>query len=188
MKKIFLLFVISLACVGSALAQVWVCGNIGYSSLGYHIEENGSTRDYRTHEFQLNPSIGYDVNDHYTVGLNLGYNYSYTPTSHYSVSNDFSIAPFVRYYFADWKSLKFYAEGDAVYNLSHLQNDENQQYKRFGFAVIPGVDYAITDRIGIEATIGTLNWKRTNFKDNVKQNSWLFNVNSGLTLGLYFYL
>ena len=188
MKKIFLLLVISLACVGSALAQVWVCGNIGYSTTSFHTELNGYTSEYRMHNFDFNPSIGYDVNEHYTVGLNLGYEYRYAPMSHYSVNNDFSIAPFVRYYFADWKNLKFYAEGDAIYNLKHLQNDETAQYKRFGFAVIPGVDYAITDRIGIEATLGALNWKHSNYKDNTKQNAWLFNASTGLTLGLYFYL
>lgn len=60
--------------------------------------------------------------------------------------------------------------------------------KRFGFAVIPGVDYAITDRIGIEATLGALNWDHSNYKSNTKQNAWLFNASTGLTLGLYFYL
>lgn len=96
MKKLIL----SALIAGSALAANAQAGSVlVYGNLGIGTTKDAG--DNKTFNFNINPGIGYQFDDHWTVGLTGGFGTNRTKTADtgalWSYNNDYSIAPFVRY-------------------------------------------------------------------------------------------
>ncbi|MBO9619815.1 MAG: outer membrane beta-barrel protein [Niabella sp.] len=101
MKKI-VLSLFSLAVIAGANAQsgtVLVGGNVGVHTKNY-VGTGNTTADGKTTQFEIAPTVGYQFNDNWTLGVTGGVGLSKTePKGSNTVSktSDFNVGPFVRY-------------------------------------------------------------------------------------------
>lgn len=163
----------------AANAQTWVGGSLGF--------EYGKTDDLPKMEFSITPTIGYDLNDKWAIGLDLSFSHSNQetllnssqPYSHFEKdhSNAFAITPFVRYTFAKAGIVAFFVDGlveysyrnskyeqYATYSLDDWaipQHKEEQKYIngyfRVGFR--PGVSFDLGKHFLLVSNIGTLSYR-----------------------------
>lgn len=175
MKKTAILLMMLLGAM-TANAQTWVGGSIGL--------DFSKTDDQPNTEITFSPTIGYDFNDKWAIGLELGYGYSYnkqtstyTPynATHTSGSNIFSVTPFVRYTFAEAGIVSFFVDGFVGYSYTHnnsnikytalqsnasIPSDREQTSKNNGVSIglRPGVAFNLNDHISLVSNLGSLSY------------------------------
>lgn len=146
-------------------------GNIGVDHTNNH------TNDYVTGtastDFSIMPKIGYWLNDDMQVGAQLGYQYNYTRNYGGDVDSYLSnngsaivIAPYLRYNVARWNNFTVFCEGQLRLTLgmeSHTYNsvtdnttDWGDSYTQIGINVVPGLNYAISEKISLDLYVHLL--------------------------------
>ena len=103
MKKIMLALILLVSLTKVASAQkgsILLYGNIGFGS-------STDSFGFKSSSYTVNPGIGYQVNDKWTVGLNLEFSGTSedkstpinpsTPSGNNSTTSAFNIGPFLRY-------------------------------------------------------------------------------------------
>lgn len=144
MKKLFTTLAL-LAITTAMSAQVSIGGEIGFGTS--HTHQTGTSEN----TVFIKPEVEYELNDKFSLGLALGYEYEgETDEKH---SNTWSIQPFVRYKFMEVGAFSAFVDGGLDFSTSHTH-----QYKKntnsIGLFVKPGISYSLTKHISLEAHIG----------------------------------
>ncbi len=186
MKKIMIMAVMAVAAL-SANAQTWIGGNIGFGTehtngvLGSSATEKG---------IFIQPEVGYSLNDKFDVALALGYAYasekevSFLGRS-YSNVNTWTINPYVRYKFVKAGNFFAFVDGGLQYSTAHIKGADNN-INSFGLGVVPGVAYAISNKVTLVSHLGEgLYYKHEWMKDVNRTNSFGFNLLNQISFGAY---
>ena len=91
MKKIVLVCIVAIMAT-AAQAQIYVGGTLGFSS----VKTENSDAELKTTTIKLLPEIGYELDENWSIGTVVGYQYSKTGDLK---TNTFTIAPYARYSF-----------------------------------------------------------------------------------------
>ena len=104
MKRLFILF-------AGLLALLWSCSSLQAQTTTNEHEDHASwfvggvasfwvNSDAKTTSLEFHPELGYFINDTWAVGLMAGYGLkSYETASKKALQHEFSLSPFVRYYY-----------------------------------------------------------------------------------------
>ena len=182
MKKLF----ITIAFVAAAMfasAQLYVGGSLGFDTQKNSTKDSEGTQiNYKTFAWDLTPSVGFMFADNMGVGLDFGFGmttatYPKTPLrGEIKVKGtDWAIAPYFRYVFAEVDNFKFYADAKLGFGGTSYKVDptdasapidpsnqladnvvDGDKVSNFGFAVVPGMAYMITDNISMNCTLNIL--------------------------------
>ena len=177
MKKVFLTLALVAFAVASN-AQIILGGQFNfYTNGGTYTQENASpvwnSPNNKSMNFTIAPTISYVLNDNMQVGLGIQYNINSTTNfTQWAYANDletwnkntgsfFAIAPYFRYYFANFNKFNFFCEATLTYGID--PRDKNHDYSNdplfsyddeydgtgkittVSFTVVPGVNYKIND-------------------------------------------
>ena len=181
MKKIIMMAVMAVAAV-SANAQVWVGGEVGFTTS----HENGTEGTAKT--FAIKPEVGYSLTDKFDVAIKLGYEYANSKAVMGVIgnSNAWEINPYVRYKFVKAGNFFAFVDGGLNYTTTHVQGyDKN--LNEFGFAVTPGLAYAVSDKVTLVSHLGEgLYYKHEWVKDATRSNDFGFQLFNGISFGAYY--
>ena len=139
MKKLLLSLVMFLSCFTMATAQFYAGGSLGIS----HSKLDFGNHDQSGTSFKILPEVGYQFNDRWSFGLNLGFMKGYAALGSFDpsdlkalgnaiistaadVSSDdmmdldlktFRIAPYARYALIKGKRFELFLDGSFAFNL-----------------------------------------------------------------------
>lgn len=172
MKKILLTLALA-AFAFTANAQLIVGGQIGVRHNGSH-DDNFTAGSNASTSISILPKIGYQLNETMQIGAKLGVDYTYsrnyigTASDQYTsnTSMDWVFAPYFRYNVTNWKNFTFFveAQGDltihpnssAYNNVTSTTTDGTDKFTHIGLNVVPGLNYALTDKISLDLYINLL--------------------------------
>ncbi len=169
MKKLF----ITVAFVAAAMfaqAQFFLGGNLGMNFEKSKTKMASSTTDNdKTFEWNISPSIGYMFSDKIGVGLDFGVDMTTVTTPSTALTpeiknktNVWTVAPYLRYVFAEVDNFKFYADakvglgGGKLKVESDGNTTDGPKVSYFGISVVPGMAYMLTDNISMNCTLNIL--------------------------------
>ena len=121
MKRLFTLF-------AGLLALLWSCGSLQAQTTTDEHEDHASwfvggvasfwvNSDAKTTSLEFNPELGHFLNDTWAVGLIAGYGLKSQETDSKKVlQHEFSLSPFVRYYYLHKGPFNLYLDGNVGYN------------------------------------------------------------------------
>lgn len=193
MKKNLLLLLTLWLTVSASQAQIWIGGGLSVktssTTLGsYHMGTNNT--------IAVTPEVGYCLSDIWAVGLRIGYaHYDDAETvlidqTLMGQSNEFSVAPFVRYTFYQTGAFSFFADGALAYRAIHKSGYDSNM-NTLGLNIGPGVQMAINKKVGLTARMGFAGYEHSWMKDRgmkLKNNRFSLDVFSDFTFGAYFNL
>ncbi|ANH83618.1 hypothetical protein A8C56_00970 [Niabella ginsenosidivorans] len=201
MKKI-VLSIFSLAVIAGANAQsgtVLVGGNVDFNSRSF--KDSSGNKDNMNY-FQFSPTIGYQFNDNWTVGV-VG-SVSTTKNSSIAESDDvigisgiqyddkvkttaWGVGPFVRYTAPLSDIFSVYGQLQGQYQSSQVKYDGKNldSEKRNGFNVgfFPAVFINVKNGFGLNFNIGGIEYTSMKYKQSQdKVNN--FNITFGRSVGI----
>lgn len=164
----------------SANAQMWVGGALGFD---YSPRSNSHAR---TTTFTISPSVGYDLNEKWGLGLNLSLSLSdhsnktitaMGRTDSSGNTHSYSVSPFVRFSFAKSGKATFFVDGAVSFGLFKSHNDyyreswisstttvDNQESTSDGYTLMaglrPGVKFAVAEHLDLIAMTGFIGWQK----------------------------
>ena len=160
MKKIVLfLFVVMVAL--SVKAQVYVGGSISF----WH-DDN----DFETTTFTIEPEIGYNFNEKWAIGGNIGFAYSKKDDVKYTA---FAIAPYARYSYYENKIVRLFVDGGV--GISTYKHGENDAVNGWEIGLKPGIAIKLNEKFSLIAKCGFLG-----YRDDYMQKD---NSGTGFNLG-----
>ena len=146
MKKIVLVCIVAIMAT-AAQAQIYVGGTLGFSS----VKTENSDAELKTTTIKLLPEIGYELDENWSIGTVVGYQYSKTGDLK---TNTFTIAPYARYSFLQSDLIKLFVDGGFgfstakgefyQFNLSSCirqQNSLTAQFVSFSLANLANIFY-----------------------------------------------
>ncbi|MDY4160970.1 MAG: outer membrane beta-barrel protein [Prevotella sp.] len=147
MKKTLLAAVMAVFAM-TASAQIYVGGQIGFSTSSVNADTEGSSSISGT-SFKILPEVGYKLNDKWAVGIQVGYSQGISAFGTFDVNdfrslaknvgsaafdvlsssdladvklNSFRVAPYVRYTFLKAGNFDFFLEGGVAYTNIKAKN------------------------------------------------------------------
>ncbi len=186
MIKSLSVFLLVLLTSGSVLAQIkkgsiLLGGSVSVAQTKYTFERQGLPSEESTASgFRVGPSFGFAYRDNAVAGFGITYkraanNGSSASQTSYSTKG-YALSIFTRNYLP--LSNKFYLFGDAqlIYSNDIAENKNKQDGKLLtseqdwvaGFAVSPGVTYAVSRKIHLEAALARL--VSINYNSHKSQN------------------
>ena len=166
MKKVLLTLALA-AFAMTANAQIVLGGNVGFDHNG------NSTGDYSNTAnttFSFMPKIGYWLNEDMQVGIQLGCDYNYTRNyagdnnnDHYASNTQWmwKFAPYFRYNLTSWNNFTVFCEAQLGLGITpksswkntvaNTSGDGNVSNLNINFNVVPGLNYALTEKISLDA-------------------------------------
>lgn len=163
MKKIILCAALmgSAAIASHAQANsVLVYGQVGYSS-------NKNQDDNKTRAFNISPGVGYQLDNHWTLGLSGSFNTNRTKSNaanaDWNYSNSYGAGAFVRYTMPVSKIFALYNQFDAGYLGTTTNNGGGSNYKTNGFraSITPAVGINIINGFGLNLGFGGISYQST---------------------------
>lgn len=190
----------------------WVAGGTA------HFDQNrdmtagnvsGSSVDCR-----VEPFVGYNINDHWRVGLTVGYGYNHTEQLDalgnlvdLGNKNTYRVGPYVHYNMVRYKRWILFAEAEAMFGYSPNFMAMNAapgavapgapgvpatpaatyDVKRteFLFTIKPGVTFELDKHVNIDFNINLLGWMYANYKETRLDNNVVTtNTRNGLNLDI----
>ena len=194
MKKIMM--TLAAVCVAATMnAQVWVGGELGFSTKHVNGSEDNSKK------FAIAPEIGYNLDDNFSVAIKLGYSY----TSDYMVNDNAVVAgvaipvsvnagnantwfvnPYVRYAFVKAGNFSAFVDGGLNYATTHIQGADNN-INSFGVGINPGIAYNVSDKLTLAAHFGKgLYWEHNWVKDSYRTNELGLELLNGVSFSAYY--
>lgn len=171
MKKIIL--TLALVAFGMTASAQWVLG--GNVAIDHDGNSTGDYSDNATTEITLMPKIGYWLNDQMQVGIQLGCTYDYqrnyagdNNNDHYASQTQltWNFAPYFRYNLTSWKNFTVFCEAQLALGITpksswkntvaNTSGDGNTSAFDLNFNVVPGLNYALTDKISLDAYVDLL--------------------------------
>lgn len=212
MKKI-LLSMAMLAFIGSANAQLWFGGSVGFNSNSDKdvIKAGGQEIKSKSvaNSFSLSPKVGFQISDDLAVGARLTFTSAKTfpdkedNANNWTKSSTVSFAPFARYTFASFG--KFALKGVAEMSFgvespkssAHVggktQTTNGDKTTTIALNVYPMVSYTISDHFDLEAGLNffglsassatTKDADDSNNKETVNSFGLMGNSDNVLTVG-----
>lgn len=182
MKKIIFpliaLFVMSAFALQAQVekGKLFVSGALELNSSGRKIKTtNAPDTKYSRFEFELQPKVGYTVIDNMPVGLYIDAWFERDKDkddSDLDREYEFSVGPFIRYYFYDFHGLKPFAEGSfgiGKYGEDWKSGDADdwEKYKEsyFTFKMGGGLSYFFNDYVAADLFLG-FNYKNYTHKED----------------------
>ena len=187
MKKLILSALVAISAI-TANAQVWLGGEVGFTSLSTDAGFGSST----TKNFVIAPEIGYKLNENIDLAVALGYGHYEDTDKVFNVSleravekaNAFVISPYVRYSFAKTGNLSFFVDGGLNFATIDVDGvDKNMTV--FGLGFKPGLAYALSDKVSLVAHIGDLSYAHSKW-GNLKADGFNIGLDNSITFGAYF--
>ena len=214
MKKILMTMVAAFAAM-SMNAQWYAGGGLSFTSGSSTISSGSVSMDGPTSShFGIAPEIGMKIDDRMSIGVSLGYvsenskvdgvKLSMGGTGEKkSPSNEFVIAPYLRYTLISWGNLSVFADAQIEITTGSNTVEEtsggttnkttDESTSGFSVAIVPGVSYQLNDKINLVAKLGNgLGYWNTKEKDELKNLETKTNVfglgasTLGLSFGLYY--
>ncbi len=119
--------------------------------------------------YNLLPSTSYFISDNLSVGLGVGFGHAFSELSAPNdtrTSNSYSIAPFVKKYFAIGKKVSLSLKGEASYARINTRNNDfdtvNDIYTNSYFIGIkPGITFFVSKNLALETTFGSLGYRNS---------------------------
>jgi long-subunit fatty acid transport protein len=209
MKKSLLALLFAVALAVPALAEnMWVGGDLSYSSSNSKIEANGQDWEKQSlTSWSIEPEFGYNLNEKWDIGVDLAYvsRQGVTNLFGFDLNNspvgpvqtkDFGIAPFARFHVAQiagvdvmFKGSIFYTSGEA----KGMYTDGKIDYTTYGVAIVPVISYSINETWSIGATLNFAELSYTHadaeLKDSPikpKADQFGFNLNDGSLISIGF--
>ena len=195
MKKIFMMAVMAVAAL-SANAQVWIGGEVGFTSSHTNTNVAGFGVCDKAKEFVLQPEVGYSLNDKFDVAIKLGYAYASEKElskagKEYDNVNTWTINPYVRYKFVKAGNFFAFVDGGIAYATAHAQGVKKNA-NTFGVNITPGIAYSVSNKVTLVSHLGeglyyNHTWKGTDEGKEVgfHQNNVGFRLFNGITFGAY---
>ena len=176
MKKFFMMAALAVASM-TASAQIYVGGSLGYNSVK-------ATEDAeKTSTFSIKPEVGYNLDENWAVGIQLGYT---SADDGKSTVSEFEIAPYARYTFAKSGIASFFVDGGIQY----VSLGSDAKGSTFGVGFRPGVKIAASEKVDLVAKLGYLGYKSANDDAQVAgytKEQIGFNIdNTSLEFGVFF--
>jgi outer membrane protein W len=129
---------------GDWLADMSI-GNISFNKADYQTTNATASSKQADRSFStvLNPTVGYFIGNHLVVGGSLAVGYQHfrskayagtgkLSTDYQSASTSLGAGPFIRYYFAGNKQLRWYGQVKAAYNTILSNKNETNYYNAAG--------------------------------------------------------
>jgi len=195
MKKIFMMAVMAVAAL-SANAQVWVGGEVGFTSSHVNTNYGVGTVCETAKEFSFQPEVGYSLNDKFDVAIKLGYAYASEKEfskagKAYDNVNTWTVNPYVRYKFVKAGNFFAFVDGGIGYATAHAKGVK-KNVNIFGVNITPGIAYSVSNKVTLVSHLGeglyyNHTWKGT---DEGKEagfhaNNVGFRLFNGITFGAY---
>jgi outer membrane immunogenic protein len=190
MKKFIVSLMMALPILAFAQVQKgrsFLSGSVGYSSTKPDNPPAGETKFFN--RFAVDAKYGFMIGNTWAIGVAPSFS---SQTQKYTnggknVSNDLTVGPFVRKYFA--LSDKFFLHLDASYSYEQITGYQESPLLPGGkqdspkttsnvAAITPGASYFISDKVALTAMIGKLAYSK--YKNHVNDGSG-FDVNFGVT-------
>ncbi len=186
MKKLVLTFAVVFATITAANAQLFVGGSLGLgiNSIGKTENTGGGTTvtvdPVKTLSFNINPRIGYNLNDKMAVGLDLGFgmtNNKYpdgwnglNTTENKKSTTTIGAGVFFRYYLMEVGQWSVFAEATAGLTLGNGKEEwkttvgtttttttvDAPKATDITVAVTPGISYKVNEKLQFDAYLGLL--------------------------------
>lgn len=188
MKKVLFTIAAVMACVGMN-AQFIAGGSIGFSSTNYDSDKYETATS-----FSLAPNVGYQLNDNFIVGAELGYNTTINASGTKGTNTSgYGFAPFAMYKFWESGLIKFYGKASIEYNHSKYEYEGTagmggekvtltSKSDNLGIFVSPTLEIAATDNLSLFSEFGSLGYKKI-WDSNSKIS---LNLSSTVQFGLFY--
>jgi hypothetical protein len=176
MKKamLALLILISITEITNAQKGSYLLyGNVGFTSATDFYGETSNS-------YIINPGIGYQMNDNWTLGLNVGLGgnrqevpqgTSNVPSGNYTVNTSFNIGPFIRRtysisnIFSVYGQLEFnYLSGTYTPNNAPVNGIVGGSYNGFGTDIFPALGINIKNGWALNLDFGGLSYQTKTYK------------------------
>ena len=184
MKKLF----ITLAFVAAAFfaqAQLFVGGSLGYTNTKDPLHNIAT----KITKISVLPTVGYMFADNMGVGVDFGMNYTKEEANKDIKTTEYVVCPYFRYVFAEIDNFKFYGDlkADLRFGKEKQDGTPDKDLNTYGFGVVPGMSYNLTDNISMVATLNVLRLGYTQTKEgDDKQKEFGFGVNENTPLNIGF--
>lgn len=178
MKKFFALAAAALMTVGAAHAQDWsVGGNLGFWR---NITDN-------TSKISVTPELNYSLDDHWTLGAKVGYQYYFHNGAH---NNSFVIDPYSRYTLYKTGPVKILCDGgiDISLGQTRWKNGHSDTSCALGIGLKPGVQIDVTKQFSLVAHFGFLGYQYANHAAEMAgyKQAFGFDFSNGVDFGFYY--
>lgn len=162
-------------CTNAQEGTVLLYGNIGYNSSNPAAGETENT-------FSINPGIGYQFTENWTVGANMGIE---TQKEGDFKSNTLSAGPFVRYSEALSNTFAIYMQLQGGFTSSKFENPGQADFKTNGFnaGLFPAVFVNVNKNFGLNFSFGGINLVSQKV-DGASNGSSNLNINFGQTFNI----
>lgn len=185
MKKILMIAVMAVAAV-SANAQWYIGG-----SFGLNFTKATKDADSQT-TLNIAPEVGYNINDKWAVGAQVGFGMANNLTNGLEgnlTGTSFTIAPYVRYTFAQTGIASFFADGYVGFSSTNFRGNAkfDKSGSLFSIGVRPGVSLKASDKVSLVAILGNLGYSK--YSDEVFGGGSNFGINADntdISLGVYY--
>lgn len=145
MKKILLLAVVLLATVAVKAQDIYVGGTL---NAWRNSTENATS-------FKIAPEIGYNFNETWAVGAQLGFAHEYDKGMS---ANAYSIAPYIRWSYYQNDVVRLFLDGTAAIGIVKVKDGDTSKAGEVGFR--PGVAIKLNDHFSFIAKYGFLGYQR----------------------------
>ncbi|MFR4524311.1 MAG: outer membrane beta-barrel protein [Phocaeicola vulgatus] len=135
----------------TANAQVYVGGTFGVGS--DKVETEGT--EVKNTTFKILPEVGYELNEDWSVGTVVGYEYN---KSGDVKTNTFTIAPYARYFFLNSDVVRLFADGGFGFSTSKTKG--NDALNSWNIGIKPGIAIKLSDHFCLVAKYGFLGYSK----------------------------
>lgn len=150
MKKIVLVCMVAFLAI-SANAQVYVGGTFGISS----VKETAKEVEMKTTSFKILPEIGYELDENWSLGTVVGYEYK---KSGDLKINTFTVAPYARYFFLKSDLARLFA--DAGFGFSTSKVKDYDAANSWNIGIKPGIAIKLSDHFSLVAKYGFFGYSK----------------------------
>ncbi|NDV83339.1 outer membrane beta-barrel protein [Bacteroides sp. 51] len=161
MKKIVLLLLVVCATV-SMNAQVYVGGTAGFW--------RNDKDDADQTAFTIAPEIGYNFNEKWAIGAELGYKYAKEPGFK---KNAVFVAPYARYSYCETGIVRLFLDGGVGFTSAKIADDRTNGFE---IGIKPGVAIKLNDKFSLITKVGFLGYRDDYFMDNDVENGFGLNL------------
>jgi hypothetical protein len=188
----FVLILILLLVSDYVNAQIFVGGNIHFSTSQSDQDRAAATRKTSYYSLGLMPSMGKYLTNTVAIGLALDISSTkskteYTNTSMLKTSN-IGINPYIRYYAITWNKFSIYGQGNIGIDFSRTKDELNgatteSNGTQFTLSIYPGINYDIINNVSLFSSINilSLGYKYSITKEGAqKEKLSAFNFGAGL--------
>ena len=163
MKRLFTLF-------AGLLALLWSCGSLQAQTTTDEHEDHASwfvggvasfwvNSDAKTTSLEFHPELGYFFSDTWAVGLMAGYGLKSQETaSQKALQHEFSLSPFVRYYYLHRGPFNLYVDGNVGYS---YERQGEHSHQGFEVGLRPGACLDLAEGLCLCMRLGFLGYRKS---------------------------